>query len=393
MVEPRLLLSLAPALGGTGAPAQGDPAAVLWQRGAVAVCEEAGRSEPVDDLLTALAERLRAAGAGARAVGYLAYEFGAELDPLVEVAPGPRPLPDAWWAVLRPRTLRPAPAPPAWRRPRAAPAATVSLDGTAFAAGVGRIREAIAAGDYYQANLTRRWTVPFGHDALALFAALCGDRPPRFATLLADRRQGWSLLCLSPELLLRRRGERVETRPIKGTRPLGRRDPAATARGLRASEKDAAELAMIVDLERHDLNRVCRPGTVAVARRAAGLHTRDVVHVEARVVGRLAPGVTTRDLLSAMLPGGSVTGAPKLAACAAISRLEPVPRSVYCGALGVIRADGDLTLALPIRTGYAVGGALHFHAGCGVVWDSDAASEERESRDKVRSWMRELGVR
>jgi anthranilate/para-aminobenzoate synthase component I len=392
-VEPRLLLSLAPALGGTGALAQAEPAAILWQQGGAAVCEEGGRSEPVNDLLTALEEHLRAAGAGARAVGYLSYEYGAELDPLVAVAAGPRPLPDAWWAVLRPHSLRPAPAPRTWRHPHGATAATVSLDDAAFAAGVELIREAIAAGDYYQANLTRRWTVPFAQEPSALFAALCGGRPPRFATFLADRRQGWSLLCLSPELLLRRRGDRVETRPIKGTRPLGRRDPVATARALRASEKDAAELAMIVDLERNDLNRVCRPASVRVTRRAGTLRTRDVVHVEARVVGRLAAGIGLRHVVAAALPGGSVTGAPKLAACAAIARLEPVPRSVYCGALGVIRAGGDLTLALPIRTGYAVGGMLHFHSGCGIVWDSDAAAEERESRDKVRSWMQILGVR
>jgi anthranilate/para-aminobenzoate synthase component I len=111
------------------------------------------------------------------------------------------------------------------------------------------------------------------------------------------------------------------------------------------------------------------------------------------VVGVRAPAATLRDVLAAVFPGGSVTGAPKLAACAAIARLEPVPRSVYCGALGVIRAGGDLTLALPIRTGYAVAGELHFHAGCGIVWDSDAGAEERESRAKVRSWMRALGVR
>ena len=390
---PRLLLSLPPALGGTGAPVEAEPAAVLWQRDGAAVCEEAGRSEPVRDLLTALEERLRAAGAGARAIGFLSYEYGGELDPLVAATPGARPLPDAWWAVLRPRGTRRASAAGVWRRPRAEAPAAVSLDDAAFAAGVARIRDAIAAGDYYQVNLTRRWTVDLPGDPLSLFTALRGARPPRYATFLADRRQGWSVLCLSPELLLRQHGGRLETRPIKGTRPLGRRGPRAPLRDLRGSEKDAAELAMIVDLVRHDLNRVCLPGSVRVLRRAGALLTRDVVHLEARVVGVRAPGATLRDVLAAALPGGSVTGAPKLAACAAIARLEPVPRSVYCGALGVLRAGGDLTLALPIRTGYAVGGTLHFHAGCGIVWDSDAAAEERESRAKVRSWMATLGVR
>jgi anthranilate/para-aminobenzoate synthase component I len=392
-MAPRLLLSLPPALGGTGAPAEAEPASVLWQRGAAVVCEEAGRSEPVQDLLTAIEDRLRTAGAGARAVGFLSYEHGAALDPLVSVAPGARPLPDAWWAVLAPRTARPAPTPRRWRRPAAGAAVACSLDDAAFAAGVVRVRAGIAAGDCYQVNLTRRWSVPLSGDPLSLFTALCGPWPPRYATFLADRRQGWAVLCLSPELLLRRRGDRLESRPIKGTRPLGRRGPHAPLRDLRGSEKDAAELAMIVDLVRHDLNRVCLPGSVRVARRAGGLATRDVVHLEARVVGRQAPGTPLREVLAAVFPGGSVTGAPKLAACAAISRLEPVPRSVYCGALGVIGAGGDLELALPIRTGYAAAGTLHFHAGCGIVWDSDAAAEERESLAKVRSWMRALGVR
>ena len=392
-MRPRLLLSLSPAFGGTGVAAEAEPAAVVWQRGGSAFCDEAGRCEPVPDLTEALEDRLRTAGAGARAVGFFAYEYGAVLEPLVAHPAGPRPLPDAWWAVLRPRSSTVAAAPAAWRRPPGGMPASVSLDDVAFSAGVEHIRGAIAAGDYYQVNLTRRWTTAFTGSPRALFAELRGPHPPRFAGLIEDRAQGWSILCLSPELLLRRRGDRLETRPIKGTRPLGRQDPIAIGRRLRSSEKDSAELAMIVDLERNDLNRICLPGSVRVVRRAASLHTRDVVHLEARVAGHAARDLSLRDLLAAMLPGGSVTGAPKIAACQAIARLEPVARSVYCGALGVIRPGGDLTLALPIRTGYAVGGELHFHAGCGIVWDSDAVAEELESRAKVRSWMRTLGVK
>jgi len=197
-------------------------------------------------------------------------------------------------------------------------------------------------------------------------------------------------VCLSPELLIRRTGDRLQTRPIKGTLPRDGRSPAAVAAELRRSAKDTAELAMIVDLERNDLNRLCRPGSVRVARREVALATRDVVHLESWVEGRIEDGTTLRALLAAVLPGGSVTGAPKIAACRAIAELEPVPRSVYCGALGELHADGDLTLALPIRTGYAAGGALHFHAGCGIVSDSDAGAEERESRAKARSWLAAL---
>jgi anthranilate/para-aminobenzoate synthase component I len=267
-----------------------------------------------------------------------------------------------------------------------------SLYHDAFVAGVAAIREEIAAGDVYQVNLTRRWSTAAREDPAALFLRLAGPRPPRFAAYLEDREQGWAVLCLSPELLLARRGERLETRPVKGTRPVRRRgDANRELERLRRSAKDRAELAMIVDLERNDLGRVCRAGTVRVRRAAAGLETLDVVHLEATVVGRLEAGAGLGRLLAAVLPGGSVTGAPKVAACRVIAALEPVPRSAYCGAIGVLEGSGDLTLALAIRTGYVVDGSLHFHAGCGVVWDSDPAAEELESRAKARSFLRALG--
>ncbi len=329
-------------------------------------------------------------GPGTRAVGYFSYEYAGVLDPSMSHPPGLRALPDAWWAVLPERLRRRPVTVGRWKAPPGGAPLATSLDDREFRAGVAAVRAAIAAGDYFQVNLTRRWTTEIAGSPLALFRDLCGASPPRFAAYLEDRAQGWAVACLSPELLLRRRNDRVQTRPIKGTRPRGGKAPAAVAAALRRSAKDTAELAMIVDVERNDLNRVCRPGSVRVLRRAAGVATRDVVHLESWIEGRLDGDVTLRDLLAAVLPGGSVTGAPKIAACRAIARLEPVPRSVYCGALGELRADGDVTLALPIRTGYAVGGALHYHAGCGIVWDSDAAAEERESRAKARSWFAAL---
>jgi anthranilate/para-aminobenzoate synthase component I len=386
-MEPRVVVSLPRSLGGSGGVVALTPAAVLWQRGREAFVEAGGRSAAVGDLQVALAEQLELAGPGARAVGFFAYEFAATLEPLIAHPPGPRSLPDAWWAVLAARPSRRRVTVSTWRQWRRGARLAVSLDDDAFRAGVELLRSGIAAGEYFQVNLTRRWTTDMVGSPLALFAHLCGCSPPRFATYLEDRAQGWAVLCLSPELLLRRRGDRVETRPIKGTRPRGGRSPLVAVTELRRSEKDAAELVMIVDLERNDLNRACRPGSVRVVRRSATVITRDVVHLEAWVHGRLEDGTTQRGLLAAMLPGGSVTGAPKFAACRAIARLEPVPRSVYCGALGVIQRGGDLTFALPIRTGYAVDGMLHFHAGCGIVWDSDAEAEEAESRAKARSWL------
>lgn len=143
---------------------------------------------------------------------------------------------------------------------------------------------------------------------------------------------------------------------------------------------------MIVDLERNDLNRLCTPATVRVKTARRSITTVGVIHQYAAVAGELQPGTGWRTILAALLPGGSVTGAPKLAACSLIAHLEPVPRSVYCGALGVIQPQHGV-LALPIRTGYTVGGMLHFHTGCGVVWDSKPAAEEAESFAKVAHWF------
>ncbi|MEP0775051.1 MAG: anthranilate synthase component I family protein [Acidobacteriota bacterium] len=388
----RVVLALPPAMGGDRRARLVQPATILWQQDGRTHVERPGGHRRADDLLTALGEELERAGRGARAVGFMGYEFAATMDPLIAVPPGSSPLPEAWWAVLTPAAMGSA-ATAAGGSWRADPGSShLSLDDEAFRRGVETIRLGIGAGDVYQVNLTRRFSLPFQGDPLALFTALGQHQWPRFATYLADREQGWAVLCLSPELLLARRGSEVETRPIKGTLPLPvdqRRRAQARAR-LRSSGKDAAELAMIVDLERNDLNRVCTPRSVRVLTPRRTFTTLGVMHQYAVVAGQLCPGASWQSLLGALLPGGSVTGAPKLAACRFIARLEPVPRAVYCGAIGVMKPDRGV-LALPIRTGYAANGMLHFHAGCGVVWDSQPAAEEAESRAKVARWLEVLG--
>lgn len=385
----RLRLALSRAFGGPTRLVETEPRCVLWSRRGEVVREGKLSAPSASPLVAALEAELAAGGPGAWAVGFFAYEFATALDPLVAVPAGEGALPDAWWAVMSPAAPVVVAAPPGPCR-RTAPL-EVSLDAEAFMAGVEAIREGIAAGSFYQVNLTRRWRTRLAGDPAALFAALRRPAPPRFSAFLEDRDQRWSVLCLSPELFLSRRGDAVVTRPIKGTRPR-HTDAAAAARELAASEKDAAELAMIVDLERNDLNRVCLPGSVRVLHPSRAIATTDVVHREAAVMGRLAPGVGWHEVLTALHPGGSVTGAPKLAACRAIAAREPVPRSVYCGALGVLRPGATGLLALPIRTGYAAGGHLCFHAGSGITWDSDPASEEAESRAKVRRWFLLLEV-
>jgi para-aminobenzoate synthetase component I len=249
-----------------------------------------------------------------------------------------------------------------------------------YADAVERVRAAIAEGDVYQVNLVQHLSAPFDGDPCALAAALAPLRPLEPAPLQGD---GWTIVSASPELVLSRRGRRIATAPIKGTRPAGVSID---------SPKDAAEHVMIVDLERNDLARVAVPGSVRwpdvlVERELAG-----VTHLVATVEAELRDDVSLTELLDAVLPGGSVTGCPKIAALDLIAALEPVGRGASMGALGRLYPNGDLDLALTIRTFAVADGAIHLWVGGGVVWDSDAQGEVEESWVKARPLLAAIGA-
>ena len=248
----------------------------------------------------------------------------------------------------------------------------------AYAAAVEAVREAIGRGDVYQVNLVQHLAAPFEGDPGGLAAALAPFRP--LAPLLEG--DGWAIASASPELFLARRGRRVWTSPIKGTRPLGEHVDGA---------KDAAEHTMIVDLERNDLSRVCEPGSVRWPELMAERELAGVTHLVSTVEGRLREHVGLAELLGATFPGGSVTGAPKLAALDQIARLEPVGRGASMGALGTVRGNGDLELALTIRTFAVADGRIHLWVGGGIVWDSDPREEIEESWVKARPLLAALG--
>jgi para-aminobenzoate synthetase component 1 len=292
-----------------------------------------------------------------------------------------------FWAVVLPfegppvcarfadvRPARPWPGPP-WRGP-ALGDWTSSLDGPRFQAGVEAIRDAIAAGDVYQVNLTRRVSarVPRGADIAALGAALGRGNPAPYSAVVRIPRVGCHVASASPERFLHRDGDRVTSSPIKGTAA----DPS------RFLPKDRAENVMIVDLVRNDLGRVCEFGSVDVPALCAVEPHPGLVHLVSTVTGRLRPGVGWGDLVLAVFPPGSVTGAPKLAALAHIARLEPVPRGVYCGAIGWVDADrqrGDLNVA--IRTFWIEDGRLNLGTGGGITWDSTPGGEWAETELKA----------
>jgi para-aminobenzoate synthetase component 1 len=259
---------------------------------------------------------------------------------------------------------------------------------TAYESRVAAAIEAIRAGDIYQANLTQRYTAeaPTNLTPYALYSRLRALTPAPFGAFI-NAGEGMHILSASPERFMMSDAEgRVETRPIKGTRP--RRATAAAdqamARELENSAKDRAENLMIVDLLRNDLARVCVPGSVTVPM-LCGLETFPAVHHLVSVVtGQLRPGVSAVDLLRATFPGGSITGAPKIKAMEIIHAIEPTARGPYCGAIAWLGFDGAMDSSIVIRTLVQNGTTIMAQAGGGIVAESDPAREYEESVTKVK---------
>ncbi|MCG8592519.1 MAG: aminodeoxychorismate synthase component I [Proteobacteria bacterium] len=267
------------------------------------------------------------------------------------------------------------------------------FDEPRYAKSVTHVLGEIAAGNVYQANLTHRLEWDYRGDPLAYYAALRRVSPAPFAAYLELPEA--AIASSSPERFLRvERSGRVESRPIKGTRPRGasERDDTRLRRELTVSEKDRAENVMIVDLVRNDLGRVCETASIDVPDLFRIEAYATVFQLVSTVSGRLAPGRDAIDLVRAAFPPGSMTGAPKRAAMALLDRLEPVRRGVYSGALGYLDVGGGADLSVVIRTAVLTPGRLHAHVGGGIVADSDPSAEYRETLDKARAlWLaREL---
>jgi para-aminobenzoate synthetase component I len=262
----------------------------------------------------------------------------------------------------------------------------------------------IAAGDLFQANLTacceqRLAAPPTAATLLALYRRLRQSCPAPFGGLAIASGAGGNpgpieaVLSASPERFLRLEASgRIETRPIKGTRPR-HRDPAADAAAAAAlitSPKDRAENVMIVDLLRNDLGRVCSPGSVRVPQLVGLESYRQVHHLTSVVEGQLRQGLGLADLLRACWPGGSISGAPKIRACRRLAQLEPVPRGPYCGSLFALDGRGGFDSSILIRSLFVQGTTLRAHAGCGIVADSDPAGEAEEMGWKLQPLLEAL---
>lgn len=276
-----------------------------------------------------------------------------------------------------------------------------------FADQVDLVRELIARGDLFQANLSAccEQVLAAPADPLALYGQLRRHCPAPFSGLAIGGRSAASVdalgsleavLSASPERFLQVSASgAVETRPIKGTRPRSS-DPlvdADAAADLVTHPKDRAENVMIVDLMRNDLGRVCQPGSIRVDQLVGLESYRQVHHLTSVVRGQLRPGLGPVDLLRASWPGGSITGAPKVRACQRLSELEPVPRGPYCGSLFRLGTDGSFDSNILIRSVMVKGQRLRVHAGCGIVADSDPAGEAEELGWKLQPLLKALASR
>jgi para-aminobenzoate synthetase component 1 len=257
---------------------------------------------------------------------------------------------------------------------------------------VAKAREYICAGDIFEVNLSQRFEVDISIEPYELYKRLRQINPAPFAGYFNFA--GVNIVGASPERFLKVHGDKVETRPIKGTRPRGRtpEEDKDLAQGLLQSVKDRAENIMIVDLERNDIGRVCRYGTVRVAELAILETYPTVFHLTSTVEGRLGEGKGCIDLLKATFPGGSITGAPKVRAMEIIDELEPTRRSVYTGSMGYLGFNGDMDLNIVIRTIIVKDGRAYFQVGGAIVYDSEPEAEYIETLDKGKALIEALGI-
>lgn len=347
--------------------------------------------------------------------GYISYDFGRHLEPKAKIPAFPPICPDmvfhrydtvigidhlqerAWIVAgtaddadaLENRLHRKQQALGNATAPRLA--ATITRE--EHEANVRRTVDYILDGDIFQANITQTFAAPElqGFDSFALYAKLREQNPATFASLLDY--DGIRVISSSPERLVRLHGRMAEARPIKGTRPRAA-DPLrdrGLAMELQASRKDRAENVMIVDLLRNDLSRVSQPGTVKVPVLCGLESYANVHHLVSVVQGELRPEKTVTDLLTAVFPGGSITGAPKIRAMEVISKLEAAPRGVYCGSIGYLGFSGTCDFNIAIRTVQVAGGMVRVQGGGGITARSQAPAEYEESLTKIARLRAALG--
>lgn len=257
-----------------------------------------------------------------------------------------------------------------------------------FMAAVERARQYIFDGDIMQVVLSQRISKTYDASPLALYRALRNLNPSPY--MFYYHFDDFHVVGASPEILVRLEGDTVTVRPIAGTRPRGRtaQEDKALAADLLADPKERAEHVMLMDLGRNDIGRIARTGTVQVTEYMQIEHYSHVMHIVSNVEGQLKAGLNAMDVLRATFPAGTVSGAPKVRAMEIIHELEASTRGIYAGAVGYLGFNGDMDLAIAIRTGLIKDGKLYVQAGAGIVADSDPEKEWIETQNKARALLR-----
>jgi anthranilate synthase component 1 len=257
-----------------------------------------------------------------------------------------------------------------------------------FLKAVATAKDYILAGDVMQVQISQRTSREFAAPPLELYRTLRGLNPSPYMFYFdfADHH----VVGASPEILVRLAGDTVTLRPIAGTRPRGRsaEEDAAVAAELLGDEKERAEHVMLIDLGRNDVGRVAQTGSVRVTEKMVVERYSHVMHIVSNVQGRVRPGLDAIDVLRASFPAGTVTGAPKVRAMQIIDELEPVSRGIYSGAVGYLGFNGDMDVAIAIRTALVKDGRMHVQAAAGIVADSDPRSEWLETQHKARALLK-----
>lgn len=271
-----------------------------------------------------------------------------------------------------------------------APEFKSNMDKEYYIESINKIREYIREGDIYQVNFTQRFQCELEETPLELYTKLRTINPAPFATFM-DIGEA-QIVSSSPERFIKVQNGIIETRPIKGTRPRGKtpEEDKENREDLLNSEKDRAELLMIVDLERNDLGRIAKTGTVKVPELFVLEEYATVYHLVSTVTAEVREDCDAVDILKATFPGGSITGAPKIRSMEIIDELEPTQRNLYTGSIGYIGFNGDIDLNIVIRTVLCKDQNAYFQVGGGIVWDSNPESEYQESLDKAKAQIMAL---
>jgi anthranilate/para-aminobenzoate synthase component I len=250
----------------------------------------------------------------------------------------------------------------------------------------------IKEGDIYQANIAQKFVTPFTGDPFQLYKKLRKINPSPFAGYLNF--QNFSLVSSSPERLVKVNESRIETRPIAGTRPRGKRigEDEFLSKELLLNPKERAEHLMLVDLERNDLGRICKAGSVNVTEFMFLEKYSHVSHIVSNIIGTLKPGTCVADILKSVFPGGTITGCPKIRCMEIISELEPDMRGPYSGSFGYIGFSHYMDLNIIIRSIIICDDTASFHVGAGIVADSDPKKEYQETLDKAAAMIQALSI-